>query len=460
MERAVHMMKTGDFNPHFFDWPSLTIYVHLAVSCATFLVGSMRGMWSSLDQVGASDMFLASRAVTAAFGTATVWLTYLIGRRWGTVEAVVAALLLAVIPYHVRESHYVLADVPTAFLTTLTFLLALRANERSTLPAFAWAGLAAGLAASSKYNGSIAILFPLLAAGLTAGSPALRLQRGLVAIATAGAGFLAGTPYALLDLPTFLNDYARLASVFARERGGEPGWSIYLTHLRAALGWPAFVMAFAGLLIAVTRTVLDPNRIRWVLLVTFAAVYFLVMAGSYQIYGRYLLPLFPIVGLLVAVAAVAVIRLLQRAPLPNRATHLLAIGLVAGLIAVPAFTSIGFDRSLGRVRTADLAYEWIVTHVPAGSKILVERQVLTLPPEQYNSFSVPSLLEQSYDDYASAGFEYMISSAFGEAFAAPQNHREIYIGYRTLFARAERLATFYRSNDVDGPQLELYRIRK
>ena len=71
-----------------------------------------------------------------------------------------------------------------------------------------------------------------------------------------------------------------------------------------------------------------------------------------------------------------------------------------------------------------------------------------------------SLLEESYDDYASAGFEYMLSSAFEEAFAAPQNHREVYLGYRTLFARAERVADFYRSHDVDGPQLELYLIRK
>ena len=460
MERAVRMMKTGDFNPHFFDWPSLTIYVHLAVSCATFLAGSTRGLWSSLDQVGASDMFLASRAVTAAFGTATVWLTYMVGRRWGSLEAVLAASMMAVIPYHVRESHYVLADVPTAFLTTLTFLLALRAHERSTRRAFAWAGLAAGLAASSKYNGSIAFLFPMFAAGLTSGSPSVRLQRGLVAIAAAGAGFLVGTPYALLDLPTFLNDYARLAAVFARERGGEPGWSIYLTHLRAALGWPAFVMTLAGLFIAVTRIVRDPDRLRWILLVTFSTVYFLVMAGSYQIYGRYLLPLFPMAGLLVAIATAAVVRLLPRAGLANRPSYLLAAALIGGLIAVPIRTSIGFNRGLGGVNTVDLAYQWIVAHVPAGSKIVVERQVLTLPPQRYESLNVPSLLQQSYEDYASAGFEYMLSSAFEEAFAAPQNHREAYIGYRSLFARAERVATFYRSGDVGGPQLELYLIRK
>ena len=287
---------------------------------------------------------------------------------------------MAVIPNHVRESHYVLADVPTAFLTTLTFLLALRAQERSTLWAFAWAGLAAGLAASSNKNGSIASLFPLLAAGMTAGTPALCLQRGLVALAAAGAGFLVGTPFAVLDMPKFLNDYARLAAVFARERGGEPGWSIYLKHLRGALGWPALVMTFAGLLIAVTSIVRDSNRVRWVLLVTFATVYFLVMAGSYQIYGRYLLPLFPMAAILLAVATAAAVRLLRRAPLPNpsdsspraRARRRPDRGSGPDVDWVQSQPG---PREHGRSRVAS----GIVAHVPSGSKIVLERQVLILP---------------------------------------------------------------------------------
>ena len=74
---------------------------------------------------------------------------------------------MAVMPAHVRESHYVLADVPTAFFTTLTFLLSLRAAERPTTGAFAWAGAAVGLAASCKYNGSVAIVMPLLAVAVS-----------------------------------------------------------------------------------------------------------------------------------------------------------------------------------------------------------------------------------------------------------------------------------------------------
>lgn len=459
VERAVRMMKTGDFNPRFFDWPSLAIYLQLLMSVVTFLLGSMRGLWSHLDQIGPADLFLAGRTLTALFGSATVWITYLIGRRWGTAEALVAALLMAVIPYHVRESHYVLADIPTAFLTTLTFLLALRAHERPTLVAFGWAGLAAGLAASAKYNGSIAILLPLAAGWLTAGTLTVRIQRTCTVCGIAVAGFLAGTPYAVLDMPAFLNDYARLATVFARERLGEPGWSIYLKHLRGALGWPALILAFAGLILAGARVLTGPNRVRWVLLVTFSTVYFFVMAGSYQIYGRYLLPLFPMVSLMAAAATVSIASRLRRTSWPRSLVRSLTATLVVGLVVVPARTAVEFDRGLGRVTTVDLAYRWIEANVPAGSKVVIERRVLLLPESQYESINPPSLVPRAYDDYVAEGFEYMISSSFEEVFADPRAHRDRYVAYRQLFDRAEMLASFHRSTDIDGPALVIFRIR-
>src|SRR5690606_31403208 len=214
----------------------------------------------NLDQVGPLEFYENGRLMTAAFGTATVWLIYLAGTRWGHAQAVLAAAILAVVPYHVRESHFVLADVPAAFFTTLVLWLTLRARERPALAAFALAGAAAGLAASAKYNGVIVIVLPLIVAWMSRGSLVTRVQRSAVIGGTAVAAFLVGTPYAVLDLPAFLNDYARLAEIFARERGGEPGWSIYLKHLALALRRPAFVFAFVGLVLAMWGTLRGADR--------------------------------------------------------------------------------------------------------------------------------------------------------------------------------------------------------
>ncbi len=127
--RVVAMMKTGDFNPRFFDWPSLTFYVQLVVSCLVFLAGAMHGAWNSLAAVGPEDFYYSGRAVTATIGTGTVLVLFCAARRWSTATALLAAAILAILPTHVRESHFVLADVPTAFFTTLALLLAIRAWE-------------------------------------------------------------------------------------------------------------------------------------------------------------------------------------------------------------------------------------------------------------------------------------------------------------------------------------------
>ena len=123
MIRSLTMVKTGDFNPHFFDYPGLYLYLQAAVIVVRFLAGASAGAWSSLAQVSDHDFYLWGRALTAAFGTATVYLVYLAGTRWGTRHALLAAAVFAVVPIHFRESHYVLTDVPMTFFVTLALVL-------------------------------------------------------------------------------------------------------------------------------------------------------------------------------------------------------------------------------------------------------------------------------------------------------------------------------------------------
>ena len=67
------------------------------------------------------------------------------------------------------------------------------------------AGLAAGLAFSTKYNALPIVALPLIVCLISG-----RRSAGatLLALSMAVVGFLLGTPYAVLDLPRFLNDMA------------------------------------------------------------------------------------------------------------------------------------------------------------------------------------------------------------------------------------------------------------
>ena len=120
MTRSLLMMRTGSLDPHgFFDYPGLYLYVQMAVACARFLFGAIAGEWTSLSEAPPEAFYLWGRSVTALVGTATVFLVYRVGLRWGTRYALLASALMAVMPVHVRESHYVLTDVPLTFFVTL-----------------------------------------------------------------------------------------------------------------------------------------------------------------------------------------------------------------------------------------------------------------------------------------------------------------------------------------------------
>ena len=231
VERALNMMRSGSLHPHFFDYPGLSLYLQLVVSIVRFVSGAIAGEWYSLAQATGGSFYLWGRIVTALFGVATVLLVYQIGMRWGARHALLASGLMAVLPLHVRYSHYVLTDTPLTFFVTLTFLLSLVAHERGTLGSFVNAGAAAGLAAATKYNGGIALIMPLLACWMTVPLRPGRLKTAFATIAASGAAFLLLAPYTVLDLPAFLDNFARLANQYRVAVVGESLWVLYFKYL-------------------------------------------------------------------------------------------------------------------------------------------------------------------------------------------------------------------------------------
>jgi 4-amino-4-deoxy-L-arabinose transferase-like glycosyltransferase len=467
MDRALQMMRSGDFNPHFFHYPGFYIHLQLVVACLRFLAGATSGQWRSLDDVASDDFYLWGRALTALLGTLTVWLVYRIGTRWGARYALLAAMSLAVMPMHVRESHYVLTDVPVTFFVTLTFLLALRAHERERAGAFAWAGAAAGVAAATKYPGVLALVLPLAAVWMT---PATHPSRIAGALATGGAaiaGFLIAAPYTVLDLPGFLNGYGHLAGYYAAKPPAEPAWLLYLKHLRLNLSWPALLLAGVGLVLGALRAARGPGRVRWILAVIFPLVYFWFISKQTLVFGRYLLPLVPFVCVLVSVAVLGGVSLLRRFDIPRSVRTALVAGLTVAALLPSAFRAIAFDRNLGRQSTVEQAYEWITKNVPRGSAVAIETRALLLSGD-YRAANFPRLIsdhltreprERAY--YVSEGYDYLIASSqqFGPVFEAPQRHPKEYSAYMRLFEQSTEVIRFPPSEEHPGPELRVYKLR-
>ena len=421
MDRVVQMMRTGDFNPHFFDYPGLLL------PAAGRRRPPLPG-WRDPRPVerarpgGHGDFYLWGRAVTAIFGTLTVLLVHRIGMRWGARHAALAAGLMAVMPLHVRESHYVLTDVPVTFFVTLTLLLTLSAHERERAASFAWAGAAAGLAAATKYPGALVLVVPLIAVWMTLGTKPSRLVASLAVLGGAAAAFLVAAPYTILDLPGFLNGYAHLAGYYAPKRLAEPAWLTYYKHLSRSMDWPAFLLLLGGLGLGAVRAIRGPGRVRWTVTIAFPLLYYYFLSGQTLVFRT-------------VPAAAAALRVrarrrrdrVRRQPAPpirhppcaahrrNCRAH----------CRRPRATRVAIDR----LHPGDRAHEHGRTgahldHVrrPQGASIVIETQALQLSPRSYKAKNVPQLVLDSrapadHDAYVKAGIDYVVASSqkYGDA---------------------------------------------
>ena len=466
MNRVVQMMRTGDLNPHFFDYPGLYFYVQLGTAVLRFMAGASAGRWTALDQVDAGDFYLMGRAVTALLGTATVFLVYRIGMRWGARHAALAAGLMAVMPLHVRESHYVLTDVPATFFVTLTLLLTLGAHERERASSFAWAGAAAGLAAATKYPAALVIVVPLIAVWMTLGTKPSRLIASLSVVGGALGAFLIAAPYTILDLPGFLNGYAHLAGAYAPRRLAEAPWLTYYKHLSRSMEWPAFLLLLTGLGLGTVRAVRGPGRVRWTVTIAFPLLYYYFLSGQMLVFGRYLLPLLPFVCVLAAVGAVSGVSLLRRFDIPRTPRTAIIAAITAAAILPPAWQSINFVRMISRSSTVEQAYSWILSNVPKGSTVVIETQALLLSPRSYKSKNVPQLVLDSrapgdHDTYVKAGIDYIVASSqkYGDPISRPKDFPDLHDAYSRLFEQCQEVMRFSPNAEHPGPEIRVFRVR-
>jgi 4-amino-4-deoxy-L-arabinose transferase-like glycosyltransferase len=467
-KHAVQMMKNGSLNPRgFFEYPSLFLYVQTGVATARFLAGAVVGRWSALGQVGIDDFYVWSRTVTAALGLATVLLVFNIGMRWGARPALLASGLLAVLPLHVQQSHHVLTPIPLTFLTTLTLLLTLRAHERGTVAAFALAGAACGFAMATQYVGVIVLSVPLTAAWMTTGAKSSRARLTLAIVGSWFAAFLLGAPYTVLDLPGFLNGFARVAG----DRSALPvatAWSTNLSLLRQSFGWPALFLTLVGFVLALNRLVRGPGRVRWALVTLFPVLYVALVSSRRLALAPYLLPIMPTLCLLVATAVISGVSLLRRYEIPRAPRTALIAALTVAALLPPAVKSIAYAREIALVSTVDQAHSWVLANIPKGSTVLVEAGVLRLDEQGYRNTTVQKLIvdpetgsPREHAAYVAEGVDYLIASSqsFGAALSTPQHFPDDFVAYMRIFEQSRELVRFTPSAQHPGPELRIYKVR-
>jgi hypothetical protein len=366
-----------DFNPHYFLNPPAYSYLLHAVFEVWF------GSADAVSRAYATDptaVFVVARVVAAVLGTLSVWLTYLAGARFFNRDVgLLAAAILAFGFLPVFYSHLALNDVPTLAPVSLALYGTAGVMRYGRMRDYAIAGVGIGLGAATKYTGGITALC-LLTAFITdasGGSMSLKgaVRRLAAALAIGLLTFLIANPYAVLDFSAFRTGVNAQASLAAGQDpvklGTRPGSGItyYLWTFTWGLGWGPTLAAIGGAVLLVVR-----RRVAMLLTLLPATIVFIVFMGNQQrFFGRWLMPIFPIVAILAAYGTVELVRWLAAA----RRVPAIVGGSIATvlLLTQSVAADIHNDAVLSRGDTRNLSRAWMVRNVPAGSKVVIEPEV-------------------------------------------------------------------------------------
>lgn len=382
IDRALLLGHQG-LNPGWFIYPSLFYYVLFATDGIVYVVGSLIGFFSSPEDFARFyfahplALHLVGRGLTLACGLACLVVTFLIGReRWGVSVGLAATGLLAISPVYLMASREAKPDILMTLLLLLAAWAILRYLDTDRAMWLWGASVLIGLAASAKYPAAMGVLWLVVAPWISQRGPTA-IVKSVLALSLAGTGFVAGTPFAVLDWSTFRAFLNELASYMNRSwYGGEDepiGYLVYLFQvLPWALGWPAALLGLAGLA-------------RWLfwggsrerLLAGFVVAFYAWMGYSRIVRPHYLLPLYPVLALAGAdLVRAAIVRLWSVRPAVSR----VMLGSIVTVCLLPPFAlSVRETLLLSARDTRELAGAWIAEHLPSGTRILSEPYGPLLP---------------------------------------------------------------------------------
>jgi len=440
VNRAAAILRTGDYSPHWFNYPSLYIYIQALSYIPYFLLSAARGYGNTIPDPAPYGFYFAGRLMTGLLGALTVPLVYLLASRmFGRKTGLVSSGFIAFNLLHVVHSHYATTDVPMAFLATVSLLFCLGALKELDGRRTVLAALFAGLAASTKYPGAL-VLAPVLAVqGLSPsrrGGPAL-WRRLALSLGTFTGGFLLGTPYAVLELNTFLSS---LASVLGHYGGGQPGFegtntfSWYLGQTLTSPDAVVMALAMAGIVwAAVKHTRQD------LLLLSLALPFYLLVSLWPVRFERNLVPLLPVLAVLAARMLVeAVAWIVRRWPsLKSRQLPVLA-GFTTLAVLAPVKGILDFDAALANKDRRTLAAEWVNANLPAGSKIVTEAFSIPLDEERFDIVELVRIDSEDVAWYQAQAINYVIVSDghWRILFAQPEKYAREIATYEEILSRS------------------------
>jgi 4-amino-4-deoxy-L-arabinose transferase-like glycosyltransferase len=413
--------------------------------------------------------WLLLRGVVALLSALTVVPVFRLGERFGgrfgSLAGALAALLLIFSPLYNDGSHLNICDVPSAFFATLCLLFVGRLVDGESTRDYLLAGIAAGLAAGSKYPAGV-VAVAIVGVWLFWRIARRDFRWGLL---WAGLAALAAFVTVMPSLLFFPGQalWGGRGIFFGARQYSQGGWLgvmpgsntlFYAENLAWSFGLPALIAGITGLF------VLDRERLRRLLwMLPFPAVFLWLIFSMNMVVRRNLYPAVPVLAVFLGIGIAAWIERLMR-PEGARWRQAAAALLVALCLAFAVYRTVQQNVGLARPSTRDVAAEWIRGNVPPGVTIVKESYTPDFRWYEYNVLQRRFAARFSPAELRDPGNDYVLlaSAAYGrfqqpERFLKP-HHREFARRYRQIFQDLELVESWRRDAWRLGPELRLYRL--
>ncbi len=353
-------------NPHSFDYPSLSIYLHLAIQHVYCFAGRFSSPADFLLSivVDPTGPVIAARMLGIAADVATLLIVGRIALRFGEWPSMLAMGIVAVSPTMITTSRLLNPDAIMCALSVSALDRLLVYRDRGGWTRLMIASAFIGLATGAKYP-AIVLALPLLVAVWQRQPGFAALRAGIVAAVVATLSFLVTTPYLIVSWGDFLRDAAYLGDI-ARQGGlGKlegHGFAFYALELRDNIGWAGIAVMAMSLLSVPRSSSGDRVGLLWLTwIVMFGAIAWASIEAD-----RYMVSIVAVSSILMAAGAERTVRLLGR----NRQS-LMRFGVIAALVLQPVWLGL-HSAGQGRTTTQLEAHRWCDEHLSENTLVITE----------------------------------------------------------------------------------------
>lgn len=394
MDLAISILRTGDWNPHWFIYPAFFIYTETFVTFVYFQWAQAQGILSDIQQLSGvfhdvrfipqPEVYLWARSMSALVGALTPLALYAAGARLYSRRVGLAAALFVTFAFvHVQYSHFVRTDIPLTLFVTVGLWFAANVFRRGKRLDYFLAGAAVGLAFASKFNGFPIFLTALIAhlAHITPQDKRAReslrswlgvRQHGALLLTVIGAfsAFAIFNPFLVLAPNELLASLEWTRNYYGAGGSVIENINYYLSYLmfRGGFGEALTFVALLGFGLMLLRR----GRADWIA-VSFPLTYFVLLLPWNYTNIRSALPLTPFLALGAAVVLVtAADWVFDRQP-RWRTLEMPAIAILAFLLVLAPVVKIQTEiGAMALPTTRADATAWLPQHLPPGARVLSE----------------------------------------------------------------------------------------